>query len=238
MKNLNLKNLALTGLICALFLPATGFASVEADVKAYLEGKNPQSISDYPPAFSGVYENYVPLIKESTQVTVIYYFSEADVHTYEDIATLTGYAVTAAIAESRKDGNEDDLAAFITDAVCGSFKGGLRAAYKQVASAENVVKGGLTAALDAGVPPDFAATAVSRGIDSCMEEKLEYEVALVLGQVMSGILGARNLAYNYKTPYTSYLPPGLKSGPAEILPKPYPHFPGEDDPEVCVSNCI
>ena len=98
MKNHILKNVVFSGLVCVLLVPPAGFAdSVESDVKSYLDGKNPQSLSDYPSVFTGIYGNHAPLIKESTQITVLHYFNEADIHNYEDIAILTGQAVTAAI---------------------------------------------------------------------------------------------------------------------------------------------
>lgn len=234
MKNLFLNNLAFTGLICALFFSAAGFAaSVESDVKAYLDGKDPQSLSDYPTVFTGIYGNHAPLIKESTQITVLHYFNEANIHSYEDIATLTGQAVTAAIAEARSDGDESDLAQYITDAVCGSFKGGMQAAYKQVGTEVKAVEGGLKAALTAGVQPDNAATAVIRGIDACLQERLEFVVAPAIGATVGEILGAAGVSYRYIAPYQAYLPPELGSGDTQYFSD-RPSF----DTNVCVSNCI
>lgn len=234
MKNFILKKAALTGLVCALSLPVTGLAdSVESDVESYLEGKNPQSLSNYPAVFTGVYGQHAPMIKESTQITVLHYFNEADSHSYEDIAILTGLAVTAAIAEARSDGDEGDLEQYITDAVCGAFKGGLQAAYKQVGSEAKTVEGALNAALDAGVQPNSAAAAVVRGIDACLEERLEYAVAPVIGATVGQILGATGVSYSYIAPYQSYLPPEFGTGD----PQYFADRPGFDT-EVCVSNCI
>jgi len=234
MKNLILKNVVFTGLVSVLLVPAAGFAdSIESDVKSYLEGKNPQSLSDYPPVFTGVYGNHAPLIKESTQITVLHYFNEADSHDYEDIATLTGQAVTAVIAEARSDGNEDDLVQFITDAVCGSFKAGLQAAYKQVGTESRIVEGGLKAALAAGVQPDNAATAVIRGIDACLQERLNFAVAPAIGSTVGQILGATGVSYSYIAPYQAYLPPEFGSGDTQY----FADRPGFDT-NVCVSNCI
>ncbi len=234
MKNIILKNIALTVLICALFIPVVAFSdSVESDAKSYLDGKNPQALSDYPPVFTSVYEDHAPLIKESTQVTVIHYFNETDKGNYEDIATLTGQAVTAAIAEARSDGNENDLTQYITDAVCGSFQGSLRSAYKEVSSETKVVEGGLKAALNAGVQPDSAATAVVRGIDACLQKRLDYAVAPAIGATVGEILGATGVSYRYIAPYQAYLPPVFGAGETQY----FSDRPGFDT-EVCISNCI
>ena len=48
-------------------------------------------------------------------------------------------------------------------------------------SAGQAVEGGLQATLLAGVEPDFAATVVTRGIDTCLEERLENDVRIIIG---------------------------------------------------------
>ncbi|MFW2439076.1 MAG: hypothetical protein ACN4GR_06865 [Arenicellales bacterium] len=236
MKSSILKKSAFAGIFCALVLPAAA-ASVDSDVEDFLQDKNPQSIADYPEAFTEVYEKHAPVIKESTLATVVYYFTETDEHSSEDIVQLTNQAVSAAIAISRSDGDEDDLASNITDAVCGTFKGGIHAAYKQVTSAGKAVEGGLQAALDAGVEPDYAATAVTRGIDTCLQQRLDNDVALIVGTTIGGIMGNIGIAYNYIAPYPAYLPPTLGSGDVDLFKRPITDFPGEDR-QVCVSNCI
>ena len=228
MKKFSIKNLGLAGLFCALSLPIYGYAaSVESDVADYLKDKNPQSISEYPAAFTDVFDKHAPIIQESTLSTTVYYFNEADNHSKEDLGELAKYAVIAAIAKARSDGNEDDLAAFITDAVCGSFKGGLHAAYKQVTSADATVRAAYQAALDEGVEPAYASTAVTRGVDTCLEQRLDNDVAMVIG----GIVG------NYLAPYQAYLPPTLGSGDVNLLRKNTQNFPGFDT-DTCVSNCL
>jgi hypothetical protein len=218
MKKCSIKNLGLVGLFCAMALPATGFsASVESNVKEYMKDKDPQSITEYRDAFSSVFDKYTPIIKETTQAIMLYFFGEADDHSQQDIKVLANYAVTAAIVKARSDGNEDDLAAYITDAVCGSFKGGLHAAYRQVTSAGNTVEGALQAAIDSGIKPDYASTAVTRGIDTCLQQRLENDVAIILGQKVG----------NYIAPYQAYLPHTRRSGDPEVV-----------DPPICVSNCL
>jgi hypothetical protein len=217
--------------IFALAMPVLGFAdSVEDDITAYLKDKNPQSISDYAGAFGDIYGKHAPVIKESTLFTVQYYFSEADESGQQDINTLAYQAVTAAIESAKSDGNEDDLAAFITDAVCGAFQGGIHAAYKQVTSAGNAVEGGLQAALDAGIEPGYAGTAVTRGVDTCLQERLENAVALVIAQAMGD-------SYSYVAPVQAYLPPTQGSGGIELFDDP-PAYRPPNRTSLCVSNCI
>ncbi|GMR06702.1 MAG: hypothetical protein BMS9Abin25_1321 [Gammaproteobacteria bacterium] len=224
----------LAGAVFIALLPATGIAaSVENDVKEYLQDKNPSAITEYPEAFKEVYERHAPVIKESTLATVVYYFSESDKQSLQDISILANQAVTAAISKSRSDGDEDDLASYITGAVCGSFRGGIHAAYKQVTSAGQAVEGGLQAALDAGVNPDFAATAVTRGIDTCLQERLENDVAIII----DGIVGSKVQGFGYIAPYPAYLPPTQGSGDVDLFRRPHTDSTGSDT-NTCVSNCI
>jgi hypothetical protein len=234
MKSRLLLHILLVGTVSVLSSPITGLAaSVESDVKDFLQGKDPKIITQSSETFDEVYSKHSPVIKESTLATVVFYFTEADAQTLEDIRILAQHAVTAAVAASRSDGDEDDLAGFITDAVCGAFAGGIHAAYKQVTSAGQAVEGGLKAAIDAGVKPDYAATAVTRGIDTCLQERLENDVILVLGS----IVGTYVPGYSYIAPYQAYLPPTLGSGDTDLINKPETDFPGPDT-DICVSNCI
>jgi hypothetical protein len=88
----------------------------------------------------------------------------------------------------------------------------------------------MQAALAAGVEPSFAATVVARGIDTCLDEKLDYEVWLY---VHSGIrigLDGTGVSYSYLAPTGAYKSPG-KNGEV-IFDKP------ADEKEVCVEDCI
>ena len=135
MKNVIIRNAGLAGLLCAMILPVMSYAdSVENDVKAYLEDKKPQSLVEYQPVFVDIHGKHSPVIKESTQVTVLYYFTKAKDPQVDDIITLANQAVTSAIARAdeekaaaEKAGEEvgDRRGFYITDAVCGSFKGSI-----------------------------------------------------------------------------------------------------------------
>lgn len=191
MKNRFLKKLALTGLISVFFLPAPGYAGPETgSMKAYLEEKNPKSLSEYTSVFEYLYNKHTAVIKEATQLTVMYFFSAADNPQLNDIMSLTNIAVISAIAQADAEmsqakvlGEEgkDKRGLYISEAVCGSFKGAIGSAYKQVTSAGQAVEGGLQATRIAGVDPDYAATVVTRGIDSCLEERLENDVRMIVG---------------------------------------------------------
>ena len=195
MKNRFLKKLALSGLICVFFLPASGYADPEtSDIRAYLEEKNPKSLPEYPSVFEYLYDKHTTVIKEATQLTVMYFFSAADDPQLNDIMSLTNIAVISAIARADAEMSqarvlgedaEDNRGLYISEAVCGSFKGALGSAYKQVTSSGQAVEGGLQAALNAGVDPDYAATVVTRGIDTCLEERLENEVRVILEESVS-----------------------------------------------------
>ncbi len=227
MKGRKFQQFLLSGVVFIAFLPAIAMAgAVEDDVRDFLQNKDPKLIAEQPDTFEEVYKKHAPVIKESTLATVIYYFSASDDATFEDIAVLAKQAVTAAVVTARSDGDEGDIVGYITDAVCGSFRGGIHAAYKQATSAGKAVEGGLQAAIDAGVDPDFAATAVTRGIDTCLQERLDNDVILAIGRIVG----------NYQAPYQAYLPPTLLSG--DIDPRrPPADFIGPDT-DICVSNCI
>jgi hypothetical protein len=191
MKNQLLKKLAITGLICVFLLPIKGHAGPEtSSMKAYLEEKNPKTLGEYPSIFEYLYDKHTSALKEATQLTVMYFFTAADEPQLNDILSLTNIAVIAAIAQADAElaqaevlGEEqkDNRGLYISEAVCGSFKGALGSSYKQVTSAGQAVEGGLQAALTTGIDPDFAATVVTRGIDTCLEERLENDVRIIIG---------------------------------------------------------
>ncbi|GBE08558.1 hypothetical protein BMS3Bbin11_01062 [bacterium BMS3Bbin11] len=234
MKDRLFLNILLAGAGFVAILPVAGItASVESEVKEYMQEKNPRSITEYPEVFKEVYKKYAPAIEGSTLATVVYYFSESDKQTLKDISMLANQAVTAAISNSRSDTDEDDLSSYITGAVCGSFRGSIRAAYKQATSAGQTVEGGLQAALDSGVKPDYAATAVIRGIDTCLQGRLENDVISIIG----GIVGSKVPGFGYIAPYQAYLPPTLGAGDVDLFRRPPTDFPGPDT-DICVSNCI
>ena len=107
----------------------------------------------------------------------------------QDIMSLTNIAVISAIAQAdaemsqakvQGEDGQDNRGIYISEAVCGSFKGAIGSAYKQVTSAGQAVEGGLQATRLAGVDEDFASTVVTRGIDTCLEERLENDVRLII----------------------------------------------------------
>ena len=181
----------LAGAFIAAFLPGTGIAASSSEtssMKAYLEEKNPKSLGEYAPVFEYLYEKHTNVIKEATQLTVMYFFTAADDPQLNDIMSLTNIAVISAIAQADAEmsqakvmgvDEEDNRGIYISEAVCGSFKGAIGSAYKQVTSAGQAVEGGLQAAVFAGVDPDFASTVVTRGIDTCLEERLENDVRII-----------------------------------------------------------
>lgn len=229
MKKSFIKITAVTGLLCAFLLPLSGFAdAVEDDVKAYAAEKKPNFLKDYAAFFTNIFGKHAPLIKESTMATTGYYFDTNKANTFDDIATLTGQAVTAAIAQA----GQANAATYIQDATCGSFRGGLNAGYIQVTSAKYAVRGALTAALAAGIEPGVAATAVVRGIDTCLSQRLIYEVALAVGRETSSILGAQGFAYYYNVPYTAYYPIDGEDRFVDIRPD------GGVGTDTCVSDCV
>ena len=181
----------LAGAVFAAFLPGAGIAASDSEtssMKAYLEEKNPKSLGEYAPVFEYLYEKHTNVIKEATQLTVMYFFTAADDPQTQDIMSLTNIAVISAIAQADAEmsqakvlGEEeqDNRGIYISEAVCGSFKGAIGSAYKQVTSAGQAVEGGLQATVFAGVDPDFASTVVTRGIDTCLEERLENDVRII-----------------------------------------------------------
>jgi len=181
----------LAGAFIAAFLPGTGIAASSSEtssMKAYLEEKNPKSLGEYAPVFEYLYEKHTNVIKEATQLTVMYFFTAADDPQLNDIMSLTNIAVISAIAQADAEmsqakvlgeDEQDNRGIYISEAVCGSFKGAIGSAYKQVTSAGQAVEGGLQATVFAGVDPDFASTVVTRGIDTCLEERLENDVRII-----------------------------------------------------------
>jgi len=181
----------LAGVFFAAFLPGTGIAASSSEtssMRAYLDEKNPKSLGEYASIFEYLYEKHTEILKEATQLTVMYFFSAAEDPQTHDIMSLTNIAVISAIAQSDAEMSrakvlgedvKDNRGLYISEAVCGSFKGALGSAYKQVTSAGQAVEGGLQAALNAGVDPDYAATVVTRGIDTCLEERLENDVRII-----------------------------------------------------------
>lgn len=233
MKKYTVKNTGLAGLL-VLFMPMVSFAaSIESEVKAYLEQNQPTGLDSYLPVFNELYNQNAPVIKEPTYVAVLYYFATADDPKIDDEIVLANSAVTSAIAKADAEAAdakakgeeiEDRRGFYITDAVCGAFKGALSAAFKQTTAAWKAVEGGMKAALDGGVEPSLAATVVSRGIDTCLDEKLDYEVWMYVQDGLNNALAATGVAYSYLAPTGAYLlPSGLN---------------GEIDNEVCVENCV
>jgi len=189
-------HILLTGAFFVVFLPGTGIAasSETSSMKAYLEEKNPKSLDDYPSIFEYLYDKHTTAIKEATQLSVLYFFSAADDPQTQDIMSLTNIAVISAIAQAdaemsqakvQGEDGKDNRGIYISEAVCGSFKGALGSAYKQVTSANQAVEGGLQATRLAGVDEGFASTVVTRGIDSCLEERLENDVRLLIEEYIS-----------------------------------------------------
>jgi hypothetical protein len=184
-------HLLLAGAVFAAFLPGTGIAASSSEtssMRAYLNEKNPKSLGEYASIFEYLYDKHTTVIKEATQLTVMYFFSAADDPQTHDIMSLTNIAVISAIAQADAEmsrakvlgeDEQDNRGIYISEAVCGSFKGAIGSAYKQVTSAGKAVEGGLQATLLAGVDPDFASTVVTRGIDTCLEERLENDVRII-----------------------------------------------------------
>jgi hypothetical protein len=197
MKGRQFLHILLAGAFSVVFIPATGIAASSSEtssMKAYLEEQNPKSLDEYASIFEYLYDNHTAVIKEATQLTVLYFFSAADEPQTQDIMSLTNIAVISAIAQAdaemsqatvQGEDGQDNRGIYISEAVCGSFKGALGSAYKQVTSANQAVEGGLQAASLAGVDEDFASTVVTRGIDSCLEERLENDVRLLIEEYIS-----------------------------------------------------
>ena len=180
-----------------MFIPATGIAASSSEtssMRAYLEEQNPKSLDEYPSIFEYLYDKHTAVIKEATQLTVLYFFAAADDPQTQDIMSLTNIAVISAIAQADAEmaqakvlgeDEQDNRGIYISEAVCGSFKGAIGSAYKQVTSAGQAVEGGMQATLLAGLDQDFASTVVTRGIDTCLEERLENDVRIIVEEVGS-----------------------------------------------------
>lgn len=223
-----------------LLMPVIGFgASVEADVKTYLQENKADGLDSYPLVFEHVYNQHAPLIKESTYVTVLYYLTTVDDPKVDDLILLASNAVASVIAKAdaemaeakaKDEKIEDRRSFYITDAVCGAFKGALSAPYKQTTAAWKAVEGSMKAALAAGVVPSLAASVVSRGIDTCLDEKLDYEVWMYVQHGLNTGLAGTGVTFSYIAPSSAYLSPAGVKG--EVFN--YPVF--END--VCVANCV
>ena len=197
MKDRLFLHILLAGAFFVSLLPVTGMAASSSEtnsMRAYLEEKNPTSLGEYANIFEYLYDKHTTVIKEATQLSVMYFFSAADDPQLNDIMSLTNIAVISAIAQAdaemsqakvQGEDAQDNRGIYISEAVCGSFKGALGSAYKQVTSANQAVEGGLQAASLAGVDEDFASTVVTRGIDSCLEERLENDVRLLIEEYIS-----------------------------------------------------
>ena len=191
MKDRLFLHILLAGAFFVSLLPVTVIAASSSEtnsMRAYLEEKNPKSLGEYTSIFKYLYENHTTVIKEATQLTVMYFFSAADDPQTNDIMSLTNIAVISAIAQADAEmaqakvlgeDEQDNRGIYISEAVCGSFKGAIGSAYKQVTSAGQAVEGGLQATLLAGLDPEFASTVVTRGIDTCLEERLENDIRII-----------------------------------------------------------
>jgi len=197
MKDRLFLHILLAGAFFVSLLPVTVIAASSSEtnsMRAYLEEKNPKSLGEYTSIFKYLYENHTTVIKEATQLTVMYFFSAADDPQTNDIMSLTNIAVISAIAQADAEmaqakvlgeDEQDNRGIYISEAVCGSFKGAIGSAYKQVTSAGQAVEGGMQATLLAGLDPEFASTVVTRGIDTCLEERLENDVRLIIEESRS-----------------------------------------------------
>ena len=191
MKDRLFLHILLAGAFFVSLLPVTVIAASSSEtnsMRAYLEEKNPKSLGEYTSIFKYLYENHTTVIKEATQLTVMYFFSAADDPQTNDIMSLTNIAVISAIAQADAEmaqakvlgeDEQDNRGIYISEAVCGSFKGAIGSAYKQVTSAGQAVEGGLQATLLAGLDPEFASTVVTRGIDTCLEDRLENDIRII-----------------------------------------------------------
>jgi len=191
MKDRLFLHILLAGAFFVSLLPVTGMAASSSEtnsMRAYLEEKNPTSLGEYATIFEYLYDKHTTVIKEATQLTVMYFFSAADDPQTQDIMSLTNIAVISAIAQADAEmaqakvlgeDEQDNRGIYISEAVCGSFKGAIGSAYKQVTSAGQAVEGGLQATLLAGLDPEFASTVVTRGIDTCLEERLENDIRII-----------------------------------------------------------
>jgi hypothetical protein len=188
MKNRFLKKIALIGLICAFFLPIQGYAN-SGEIKEYLEEKNPKTLAEFPAIFDELFARYSPVIRETTQLIVLWFFGAADDPQLDDIIVLTNTAVISAIARADaemsvaaatgEDG-KDRRSVYITDAVCGSYKGALGAAYQQTTASTKTVDGGLQGAVAGGVEMSLASVAVNRGIETCLNDRRDTGLQLYI----------------------------------------------------------
>ena len=197
MKGLLFQYILLAGAFFAALLPVAGIAASSSEttsMRAYLEEKNPTSLGEYANIFEYLYDKHTTVIKEATQLSVMYFFSAADDPQLNDIMSLTNIAVISAIAQADAEmaqakvlgeDEQDNRGIYISEAVCGSFKGAIGSAYKQVTSAGQAVEGGMQATRLAGLDPEFASTVVTRGIDTCLEERLENDVRLIIEESRS-----------------------------------------------------
>ena len=151
MKRYSIKKCA-RAVLPVLLITATGLhASVESDVKSYLQANNPDGLNNYPGVFEYVYSEHAPVIKESTYATVLHYYDNNDSELDHQVK-LANLAVAAAIAKANaemasNDNNEDKRGFYVTDAVCGAFKGSLSASFKQTTAAWKTVEGAMQAAI-------------------------------------------------------------------------------------------
>ena len=197
MKGRLFQYILLAGAFFAAMHPVAGIAASSSEttsMRAYLEEKNPTSLGEYANIFEYLYDKHTTVIKEATQLSVMYFFSAADDPQLNDIMSLTNIAVISAIAQADAEmaqakvlgeDEQDNRGIYISEAVCGSFKGAIGSAYKQVTSAGQAVEGGMQATLLAGLDPEFASTVVTRGIDTCLEERLENDVRLIIEESRS-----------------------------------------------------
>lgn len=121
------------------------------------------------------------------------------------------------------------MTARIADAACRGFQAGLDVAFQQATSAYHTVIGGLKAAQAGGVDLSVAGTAIGSGIESCLDTKLDAEVAGSLLSAMAGIAASGNARVGFAPSYSAYKQPLILEG--------YPELP-DLDTDVCVSNCI
>lgn len=174
----------------------------------------------------------------------------AELNTPTDIEALARSNVGNALSSAGDDPSEG-----VADAACATFQAGLDVAFEQATSAYYTVLGGMAAASSAGADLQVVATAIGKGIEGCLNTRLDYEVAVAISQAfqeyMAGSSDAGADTAGAGTPSGS---PGLEFTPtATAYNPPVPIAPtsgvrGQQrgggggspgfDTDVCVSNCI
>ncbi|MGV6826195.1 MAG: hypothetical protein ACWA5Q_04390 [bacterium] len=139
----------------------------------------------------------------------------------ESIEALSHYYTSAAVTIITDSAGKGDG---ISDVVCRAFKAGIKSPHSQATSAQYAIRGATDPSQTSSIGKGPSIQAVVRGIETCLDYKLDYEVAMVIVEYIG------DQGFDFPPDFTAYKPPSPTHG--DPFGNPDINF------VPCVSNCI